>query len=159
MRRVGHGSVTLLAGLLGLAGCLLAHALLARLAPSPWWVPNLTLVGLIVGLAREPRHWVALSGAAGLFTMMWAVRFPQPILLGYLLIGGGVRTLAQHWDLSDARVQALLIGLASAAMTASSLWLDHLWSLALVGLAGIHVAVTLLAAPVARRVMTKCAHL
>ena len=37
-----------------LAACWLTHALLAQAIPSPWWVPDVTLVGLVLSVTRSP---------------------------------------------------------------------------------------------------------
>ena len=128
--------------MLVLVAYLAAHALIAQIVPSPWWVPDLTLVGLIFTVARSPRHWLALSVLAGLFTLAGTVRFPGPIFMSYLVLGWIVQWLAGHWDVTDARVQYFMTGLASLAMTFGALWLDGLWSWPLVGLASVHVALT-----------------
>ena len=139
--------------MLFLAGCWLAHAMFAGLIPSPWWVPDLTLAGLVLAVGRRPARWLILSGAAGLFTIIWAVRFPLQILVGYLVIGGIVRALTRAWDATDVRVQSLMAGIASVAMTFGALWLDGLWSIAQLGLALVHAAVTALAVPVIQRTL------
>lgn len=128
------------------AGCLLTHLFLASLVTSPWWVPDLTLVGLVVTVARAPHRWAVLSGLAGLFMAVWAIRFAQQIFLGYLVTGWAVHALCRQWDLTDRRVQWLVVGIASLAMTFGALWLDGLWSPALMGLAMTRVALTCLSA-------------
>ena len=139
--------------MLFLAGCWLAHAMFAGLIPSPWWVPDLTLAGLVLAVGRAPSRWLILSGAAGLFTIVWAVRFPLQILIAYLVVGGVMRTLTRAWDAADSRVQSLTAGVASLAMTFGALWLDGLWSMAHLGLAGVHAAVTALAVLVMQRAL------
>jgi hypothetical protein len=134
-----------------LAGCLVAHALIALVVPSSWWVPDLTLVGLVLTVGKAPSQWCLLSGMAGLFTVAWAVRSSGPILVGYLLLGWIVHVLARHWDATDLRVQCLMSGIASLVMTFGALWLSGLWSLPLLGLASAHVAMTGLSVPLVWR--------
>ena len=136
-----------------LVTCWVAHLLLAGLIPSPWWVPDLTLAALVLAVGRTPRRWLTLSGVAGLFTIIWAVRFPLQILIGYLAVGGVVCTLTRYWDTADVRVQSLMAGVASLAMAFGALWLDGIWSMVQLGLAGVHAAMTALAVLVIQRVL------
>lgn len=130
-----------------------AHALLASVIPSPWWVPNLTLVTLVLLVARAPGRWLILSWLAGIFMMVWAVRFPGPVFTGYLLVGWAVQALSKHWDTTDPRAERLMVGLASLCLTVGVLWLESLWSVALVGLAVVQAGLTVLAVPLTRRVV------
>ncbi|MBI2104240.1 MAG: hypothetical protein HYT90_01490 [Candidatus Omnitrophica bacterium] len=131
--------------------CLIVHAVMAQVIPWPWWVPDLTLLGLVVAVARSPGRWLLLSGIAGLWTVLWAVRFQAPLLAGYLAVGAAVQVLGRRWDAADAKVQAILLGGAAACLTFGSLWLHNLWSVPLVGLAVIHVGMTCAALPLVRR--------
>ncbi len=135
-----------------LLGCLLVHAVMVQLIPWPWWVPDLTLVGLVLAVVRSPRRWLVLSGIAGLWTVLWAVRFHVPLLVGYLAVGWTAQALGRRWDAADAKVQLVLLGWAAAFMTFGSLWLHDLWSLPLAGLASAHVAMTCAALPLVRRI-------
>ena len=136
-----------------LAACLLTHALLAQVIPSPWWVPDVTLVGLIVSVTRAPSRWLLFSWLAGLSMLLWSLRHAVPLMMGAVVIGGIVRLLARDWDATDARVQSLIVGLASCLMTAGAMWLDACWSLPLFGLAAVHIALTCLAFAVVRHVL------
>ena len=136
-----------------LVACLIAHALLASAISSPWWVPDLTLAGLVLAVARTPSRWFLLSAVAGLFTMGWAVRFPVQVFLSYVALGWMVQALGRQWDATDPRVQVGLVGLASVLLSAAGLWLDELWSLSLLGLSMIRVALTVLAVPCVRHLV------
>jgi len=133
-----------------LLGCLLAHALVAQLIPWPWWVPDITLVGLVLAVGRSPGQWLALSGLSGLWTVVWAVRFQGAVFIGYLALGWAVQALTRRWDATEVRVQAAMVAMASLFMTAGALWLDELWSWPLLGLAGAHVVMTCVTLPIAR---------
>lgn len=117
------------------------------MSPSPWWVPDLTLVGLVLSVVRSPARWLALSGWAGLITMAWAVRFPGPILAGYLFIGWASQMLARQWHATDLRIECLLVAIGSLSLTLGTLWLDDLWSPVLLLLTGIRAALTCAAVP------------
>ena len=134
-----------------LLGCLMLHALCAAVAPSPWWVPNLTLVGLVMAIQRAPHRWPTASVIAGLFTVLWAVRFPVPLLAGSLGLGALVRWLNTQWDLDDPRVQDVVMTCGSGIISAGLLWLDGLWSPTIAGWVVVHVAVTVLLARFVRR--------
>ena len=133
---------------------LLAHVVVAGVAPSPWWAPNLTLVGLILAIVQTPTRWLLLSGVAGLWAMVWAIRFPVPILMSYLLLGWVAQVLARSWDVRDLRVQCVMAVIGSLITTLEALWLDDLWSLPLLGLLSVQVVVTTLALPCTRRLTT-----
>ena len=135
-----------------LVGCLMTHTLLAASVPSPWWVPNLTLAGLVLSIGRSPRRWLGLSGLAGLWTVVWAVRLPEVVLLGYLGWGWLAQEAAKRWDTTEARVQSGFVGIASLLMTVGMLWLEGLWSVPLLGVAVAHVTVTCAAVPLLHRV-------
>ena len=125
-----------------LACCVIAHLALASMIPSPWWVPDMTLVGLVLSVVRAPTRWLALSGWAGLITVVWAVRFPGPIFTGYLLIGWTCQMLARQWDATDLRIECLLAAAGSLFLMAGALWLDDLWSPLLLVLTGVRTALT-----------------
>ncbi len=133
-----------------LFGCMAAHALLANVVVSPWWVPNLTVAGLVLAVVRTPPRWFALSALAGLFAILFAVRFQGPIFVSYLILGWTVRSISAQWDANDSRVLCLLVGAACLLMTLYAVWLDGFWSWSLVGWILVHLIVTLLIVPVIR---------
>ncbi len=132
---------------------LLIHALWASVGPSSWWVPNVTLVGLIFSVARAPTQWLWLSMVAGLWLMVWAIRFPVPVMMSALLLGWLVSFLAKHWDATDLRVQWVLATTASFLSVLAMLWLDGFWSVSLLGLACGHSLLTGLVVPIARSLL------
>ena len=138
-----------------LAVCLIAHALLTSTFSSSWWVPDLTLVGLVLAVARTPSRWFLLSVVAGVFTMAWAIRFPNQVFLFYVALGWVVQLLGRQWDATDLRVQVGMVGLAGALLSLGALWLDELSSLPLLGLSMAHVATTVLAVPCVRHLLER----
>lgn len=135
-------------------GCLFGHVAVAGVSSSPWWVPNLTLVGLVLAVAHAPHRWRLVSVCAGLAAAVWAVRIPQGLVLNYLLIGWGVQRFGRQWDISLAHLQRMVVGAASAALTAALLWYEGMWSWTILGLAGVHVAVTVACVPVAQKCLS-----
>ena len=138
-----------------LAACLIAHALLTSAFSPSWWVPDLTLVGLVLAVARTPSRWFLLSVVAGVFTMAWAIRFPKQVFLFYVVLGWVVHVLGRQWDATDLRVQVSMVGLAGALLSLGALWLDELSSLSLLGLSMARVAMTVLAVPCVRHLLER----
>ena len=134
-----------------LLGCLMAHVALSMMITSPWWVPDLTLVGLLLAIFALPSEWVLYASVASLATMVWAVRFPVPIAMSYLVIGMVTQLLTRQWDTTDVRVQCVVVSAASTLMTAGLLWLETLVSLRLVGLVFVRVMMTGLSVLIVRR--------
>ncbi|MBI3321203.1 MAG: hypothetical protein HYZ91_02920 [Candidatus Omnitrophica bacterium] len=134
-----------------LLGCVVAHQFVAQLSVSPWWVPDLTLVGSVLATTRTPAKWLLFAGTAGLLTMVWALRLPTVVLVEYLLLGGVIRWLSGHWDVADRRLQGMIAGAASVVMTLIQLRIAHLWSFPVAGLVSVHVAGTVVAIVVVGR--------
>ena len=133
-----------------LLSALIAHVVVARIIPSPWWVPDLSLVGLVLAIVRAPTRWLVFSGVALLCPVVWAIRCALPILISYVVVGWLVYVVATQWDATDLRVQVLLVSLASVLTTMMLLWLDEQWSLALLGSTIVRVAMTTFAFVCAR---------
>ena len=129
-----------------------SHLVATQLLP-PWWVPDLTLIGLVVVIIRTPRRWLTYSALAGLFTMCWVARDPVPIGLAYGVVGWVTQLLMQEWDLGDPRLACGVVAAACAAMTLGLLWLEDLWSAVMIGWFMIRVTVTIGSALLAHRVL------
>ena len=133
-------------------GCVVAHLALALASPSPWWVPDLTLVGLVLAVGRYPARWFALAVFAGLITVVWAVRFSGQVFAGYLLIGLVSHLLSRHWDVTDLRIECLLVAAGSLCLMVGMLWLEDLWSLRVLLLTVVRTVVTCGVVPVIHHV-------
>ena len=140
--------------LLILAGAISVHLIACRVAVSAWWVPDLTLVMTVLIVAASPGRWWLVSGAAGLVMMCWTVPFPAAVLVWYLALGGAVSWLSRNWDVTDVRVQCLVVGVADALWLALHLWLQAAAPLPLLALAAGHVSLTVLVVPVGRRLIS-----
>ena len=125
-----------------LGGSLAAHLVAVQLIPSPWLVPNLTLVGVVAGVAAAPQHWLGLGGAAGLLSMLWAPSQGWSVAAGYIAVGAFARLATRHWDASDPRVGAIIMAIGSGAVTAGWVTLLPARPWALLGLAALHIALT-----------------
>lgn len=130
-----------------LGSAILAHLVIARWVASPWWAPDLTLIGLTLAIGRAPERWWSFAILAGLITMPWAVRFPSQIFAGYLACGWLVRVMGNRWDLTDRRVQWAAVCLATGLMRLWGCWLENLWSPPVLGLACLQTTVTGLSVP------------
>jgi hypothetical protein len=124
--------------------CVVAHVVMDGVIPSSWWVPDLTLVGLVVATARAPARWLLWSGLAGLVVSVWAARFAAAVFGGYLILGWGLRALAKRWDTTDLRLECLLVAGGVFVLTAGLAWLDGAWSPLLFGLVMGRAAMTTL---------------
>ena len=140
---------------LALGGCLAAHAVAAGMLASPWWVPDLTLIGLVLVVVRMPHRWVIPSVVAGLSTAAWAIRSSSPIFIAYLLVGWVVQRVARQWDATDFRVQWLLVGIVATGLTFGLIWLDDVWSWSIIGLGLVRVAITMVSVPMVRFLMAR----
>ncbi|MBI4343654.1 MAG: hypothetical protein HY601_02435 [Candidatus Omnitrophica bacterium] len=119
---------------------LVAHLAAVELIGHPGWVPSLTLLGLVRGVAAHPGRWFTLSTACGLFTALWALRHPVPLFLGYLALGWLLRSASDRWDTRDPSVELGLAAALSACLAFGLLWVEQAWSLATIGLALWQVA-------------------
>ncbi len=140
---------------LAFIGCLVAHVIAAGVLASPWMVPDLTLIGLVLVVMRAPHRWLLPSVAAGLSAVVWAIRSSSPIFVSYVLIGWLSQRIATQWDVADLRVQWLFVGVASTAVTFGLIWLDDLWSWPVIGLGLMRTAFTMLSVPLVRALMAK----
>ena len=129
---------------------LILHALAAAIIPSAWWVPDVTLIGLIMTVAAAPAQWWVGSGCAMLLTLAWTIRHATLLCGGWWLIGWGCHHLVRYWDLTDGPLQPVGIGVISVGMTTARLWLEGAWSFPLLGLSVLHAAITALAAAALR---------
>lgn len=125
-----------------LVSCVLAHMLLARMAGSVWWVPDVTSAGLIMAVSRAPGQWFRLSMIAGIVAMSWAIRSSGPILVGYVVLGWLAWLVNSRWNAADVRLQALMAGGAALAIALEIFWLDDTGSLGLFALAGGRAVLT-----------------
>ena len=123
------------------------HLLLASVLPSPWWVPDVTMAGLVLAIAQRPKRWLVVSVTAGLLTILWAIRFPIQVFCGMVLLGLAAQLVATQWDLADVRVQCWLVGGATLLMSLWVFWLDDALSVRILGWMMIRAALTAFTIP------------
>ena len=134
-----------------LLGCALLQMVLARVLPSPWWVPDLLAAALVLTILRTPTRWLLLSTVTASITVLWAVRHGPPLFFSWLLAGGGVRVATTQWQLEEPRMLMALAGLVSLLTMSSAVWLDDLWSPERIGWMALRTLLTALSVPLLRR--------
>ena len=137
-------------------GAVICHWLLGSVL-SPWWVPDLTLVAVVLVSSGGARRWWLAAGLAGAMTMCWVPQFPLAVLCWYGALAGGIRWMAGVWDVNDARIQLLIVGAGACSWMGLLLWCSGASVPPVFGLAAAHVAVTLLMLPLLRRLMLRFA--
>ncbi len=118
------------------------QAALTTALPSPWWVPDLVLVAMVLVITRRREDWVLAAAAAALWHALWAARVAAHLALAYLLTGWVVRLIAGHVDTQDWRVQIALAAAGCGLVTFGALWIEGRWSVGLLGLAIMRTLVT-----------------
>jgi hypothetical protein len=124
--------------------CLVIHLTLAMAVPSPWVVPNLTLIGLVLAVSRTPRRWAAYALLVGVVAMLSAVRAPSAAFFGYVAAGAACRAVSLQWDANDRRVQWVVTGVVDFLLTLSALWLEGVWSVRLTAAGLLRAGVSVL---------------
>jgi hypothetical protein len=104
------------------------HWALANLWPSPWWLPDLTVAGLVVAIARRPDRWLGLALAAAGLTVFWAIRDGGLIFVSLVACGAALRACAEQWDVGDLPMQRVLAAAAAAILHGLILWVHGWWS-------------------------------
>ena len=133
-----------------LFACLAVHLLLARVMASPWWVPDLTLAGLVLAVALNPRRWLVWSSLAAGAATIWAARWSGQVFAAYWLSGLAARLAVGRWDAANRFVQMVLVAVLASVVTVTFIWLEDLWSLRLLAAAGLRVLLTVLCVPAIR---------
>ena len=129
-----------------------AQAVLASFAPSPWWVPDLTLLALLVAVADAPPRWLLYGALAGWLSGVWMAQDAWVVVAAHIVLAAVIRIGTQMWDLTDRRIQRLCVGTLSLALWSSLAWLQDAWSLPMAGGLLLRSGLTVLALPlVARR--------
>jgi len=105
----------------------LFHLALGRWVASPWLVPDLTLVSMVLAMAQAPEHSMKLTLLGSCLAMVLTPYQPVLVGLAYTAAGGLVSLLALRWDFDVPLMPLLATGAAEAML------------LALGGFAGVQV--------------------
>ncbi|MBI3319970.1 MAG: hypothetical protein HYZ89_05235 [Candidatus Omnitrophica bacterium] len=131
----------------------LSHLAIGRWIASPWWVPDLTLLSIVVTMARYPGQAFLPALYGGLLMMLFTVHHAVAVGLSY--VGAGVLTklLATQGDLATPFLQQVIVGVAEIGLLAVALFLNRTASLELLELSGAKVLVTVACIPFMRRLV------
>lgn len=113
---------------------LLGHLIIGRWVASPWLMPDVSLVGLLVALQRAPEHRLSLLVLASLGVT--AAAAPAGGVAGPAYLGAGAlfAWASTQWNLRAPAVHAATLGSIEALLVASWWALSRLpVTLALVG--------------------------
>ena len=128
----------------------LLHLVIATGIGLSWWVPDLTLVGLILAITTTPRQWLIVSAFAGFAMTVWATRYLVATFTVYIVVGWLLCQFERRWDASSINVQCVLALIASLIVTLNWLWLDGLWNLYIIAHALVRAVLTALCLPLVR---------
>ena len=102
------GALTLITGLL-------LHLAAGRFLPSPWLVPDLTLIGVVLVVARLPGKALGSGMLVAAMMIMGTWRHVWIDTVLYLGAGLLVGSAATRWDVTDRSVQlAMVAGLETS---------------------------------------------
>jgi len=126
------------------------HLALGRWVPSPWFMPDLTVTGMVLAILLLPERPVSPAILSGALTMLFSV--PHSLAAGvmYPLVGGLVKYAAHQWDLSQPRRQRAVVVAAQALLLFLTVPLRTRWTGELFWLSLVHLSLTALCVPVIR---------
>ena len=156
---------------------MLAHMALGRWSLSPWLAPDLTALAMVAAILWLPGHPIVPAVLASIVAMALAVHHPVHSGAAYLLAGGLAKWLAHQWDLAPApqgplpplatelgeaerrspeggATELAITGLCLTSLTALLLTTVP-WTVELMVLASLHIAITMLCLPVARACLNR----
>ena len=128
---------------------MLSQIALGRWLPSPWFVPDLTLLGMAVLILRLPEHPFAPAWLAGVAAMTLAGRHPLWVGLAYLAAGVAVKWMARQWEVTEPFRERLVIGIAQGGLLILLASTGPV-TVGLIVMAGLQVGLTLLCLPLMR---------
>ena len=131
----------------------LGHLAIGRWVASPWLVPDLTLVIIVVTMIRCPGYSLSPALYGGLLVMLFTIHHSVAVGLAY--VGAGVLTklLATQWNVASPFLQQAMVGVAETGLVMVALFLNRAASLTLLGLAGAKVLITVACVPLLRRLV------
>lgn len=139
------------AGVMILVGAAVAQFCLGRVLASPWAVPDLMLVGMLLVLLDMPRNRsLGVGVLAGLLVMAVTTRQPLVVGLAYGGVAVVVRSLAAVVDLAEPRIHLAVAAVLETGLLALWLVLGGRLSVALLILAGVKLLLTVASVPLLR---------
>jgi len=126
--------------------CVIAHVFVSNLISLPWLVPDLTLVGLVLVVGRNPRNWMPVSVVTGLIMSVFVVRGLPIVMVSYIALGLCINVASRQWNITDERLECGIVALASLLLGLGWVWLDDVWLPMVVGFSVIRAGLTASAA-------------
>lgn len=95
----------------------LLHVALGRWVASPWMVPDLTLVSLVLVLMRSrPANSIRPVVLTSLLAMAFTVHHPFQAGGAYLVVGWGIKTVMSRFEATRGFLPLITIGVAEALL-------------------------------------------
>ena len=132
----------------------LCHVVLGRWV-SPWLMPDLTLLSVLLTMLQIPGHPLGPALLGGVLAMVLAVHHPVLIGLAYLGAGWVVKWLAAWWDVTGVSMQRMAVGVAEGLLLTVLLMLSAPVTGGLLLLGGLRLAITILCLPLVRAVVVR----
>lgn len=129
-----------------------------RWVGSPWVVPDLILISMILAMAKVPEDPPMSSGLWGaVLAMVATLHEPVAVGLAYLGTAWLVRRLASRLDLADPTIQLMVVGIGEVLLLGVWLMLDSRLCVGVVMLSVVRLGMTVGCVPFMRRVVARLA--
>ena len=133
---------------------MLSHLAIGRWSPSPWMVPDLTVLSMALAILRLPGHPLTPAWLAGVAAMTLAGHHPLWTGVAYLAAGAAVKWMAHQWEVTDPSRERLVIGIAQGGLLILLAWTGPV-TVGLVVMVGLQVGLTLLCLPLMRALVNR----
>lgn len=129
-----------------------------RWVGSPWVVPDLILISMILAMAKVPEDPPMSPGLWGAVLAMVAT-LHEPVAVGLAYLGAAwlVRRLAFRLDLADPTIQLMIVGIGEAFLLGVWLMLDSRLRVGMVTLFVVRLGMTVGCVPMMRRLVARLA--
>lgn len=134
--------------IVGVSACL--HLALGRWIPSPWFMPDLTVTGMVLAILLLPDRPISPAIISGALMMLCSVAHPLAVGVMYPIVGGLVKYAAGQWDLSQPQRQRAVVVAAQALLLFLTTPLHSRLTGELLWLSLVHLFLTALCVPVVR---------
>ena len=132
----------------------LSHIAIGRWVPSPWLVPDLTMLSVAVLILRLPGHPLTPAWLAGVAAMTLAGPHPRWTGMACLAAGATVKWMAHQWEVTDPSRERLVIGIAQGGLLILLASTGPV-TVELIVMAGLQVGLTLLCLPLMRALVNR----
>lgn len=131
----------------------LCQMALGRWVASPWFMPDLTLTGIVLAVILVPGRPLGPACLGGLAVLLLSVQ--HPVAMGGMLLGVGVlvKGAAGQWDLTAPSLQRVAVACAQGTFLAAQIALGASLTRDLLVLAISHLLITTLCVPLVRSLL------